>query len=332
MKMDHNFGKIKEEAGSADVNFNFTNTGKIPLIIQGVEASCGCTTPEYSREPVLPGKTGFIKVSYNPEQRPGAFSKSITVTANIPKTVRVLTIAGEVIPKALNLNDLFPIDFGKIRLSSDELSFVRIKDHEIKRDTIRIYNPGTSSVSVNFKNIPPHLTIKTIPEILLPKSKGIFVITFDASKKPEYGFAYNRIFMAFNGEENYTDPLKVRATIEEDFSKLRTADLENAPKIEYNTKVFDFKEIAEGKTAEYTFWVMNKGKKDLLIRSVTTSCGCTTGKPSSNTIVPGGSAELKVTFDSHQKVGMQNKIITVISNDPSHSTTLLRIIGTVKSN
>ena len=113
VKMDHNFGKIKEEAGAADFNFNFTNTGKIPLIIQGVEASCGCTTPEWSQEPVLPGKTGFIKVSYNPEQRPGAFAKSITVMANIPKTVRVLTISGEVVPKALNTKDLYPVDFGK---------------------------------------------------------------------------------------------------------------------------------------------------------------------------------------------------------------------------
>ena len=332
VKMDHNFGKIKEEAGPANFSFNFTNTGSIPLIIQGVEASCGCTTPEWSQEPVLPGKMGFIKVSYNPEQRPGAFSKSITVTANIPKTVRVLTIAGEVIPKALNLNDLFPVDLGKIRLSSDESSFVRIKDHEIKHDTIKMYNSGDAPVSLKFKNIPAHLTIKSIPEVLQPKTKGILVITFDASKKPEYGFASNRVELSFNNEEKYSSALKVSATIEEDFSKLTAADLENGPKIEYNSRVFDFKEIIEGKAAEYTFIVMNKGKKDLILRSVTTSCGCTTGKPSSNTIAPGGSAELKVRFDSHEKVGMQNKIITVISNDPAHSTTLLRIIGMVKSN
>ena len=330
VKMDHNFGKIKEEAGAADFNFNFTNTGKIPLIIQGVEASCGCTTPEWSQEPVLPGKTGFIKVSYNPEQRPGAFAKSITVMANIPKTVRVLTISGEVIPKALSTKDLYPVDFGKIWLSTEELSFVRIKDHEIKSDTIRIYNPGSSPVSVNFKIIPPHITIKTIPEVLKPQSKGVFLITFDATKKPEYGFSANRIYLSFNGEEKYNDALKVSATIEEDFSKLSDADLENAPRIDYNSRVFDFKEIPEGKTVDYTFIVMNKGKKELIIRSVTASCGCTTGKPSSNTIPPDGSTDMKVSFDSHEKVGMQNKIITVISNDPAHSTTLLRIIGTVK--
>lgn len=329
-KMDHNFGKIKEEAGAADFSFSFTNTGKIPLIIQGVEASCGCTTPEWSQEPVLPGKSGFIKVSYNPEQRPGVFAKSITVTANIPKTVRVLTISGEVIPKPLAINDLYPVDFGKIRLSSGELSFVRIKDHEIKTDTLKIYNPGNSAVSVDFKIIPPHLTIRKIPEVLQPKSQGLFVITFDAAKKPEYGFSTNRIYISFNGEANFYSSIKVSATIEEDFSKMSSLDSENAPAIEYSSRVFDFKEITEGETADYTFIVMNKGKKELIIRSVTASCGCTTGKPTSNIIAPGGSTELNVSFDSHEKVGMQNKIITVISNDPAHSTTLLRVIGTVK--
>ncbi len=331
-KMDHGFGKIKEEAGPAVFNFQFSNTGTIPLIIQGVEASCGCTTPEWSHEPVLPGKSGFIKVSYNPEQRPGTFTKSITVTANVPKSFRVLTISGEVIPRLQGTNDLFPVDFGKIRLSMSELSFVRIKDHEIKTDTIRIYNPGSLPVSVNFKIIPSHLTIKTIPAILQPKSNGFFLITFDATKKQEYGFITNRIYLSFNGEEKYDNALKVSATIEEDFSKLSATDLGNGPIIEYNSRVFDFKELVAGQTADYTFVISNKGKKELIIRSVTASCGCTTGKPVSNIIPPGGTTELKVTFDSYGKTGMQNKIVTVISNDPEHSTTLLRVIGTVKGN
>ncbi len=329
-KPDHSFGQIKEEAGPASFNFKFTNAGQIPLIIQGVEASCGCTTPEWSQEPILPGKSGFIKVSYHPEQRPGAFNKSITVSANIPGTYRVLTISGEVIPRIPDIINLFPVDFGKIRLSSGELSFVRIKDHETKSDTIWIYNPGASPVSVDFKIIPPHLSIKTVPALLPPTSKGFFLISFDATKKPEYGFITNRIYLSFNGEEKYHDAIKVSATIEEDFSELSAEDMKNAPRIDYNSRTFDFKEIPEGQTVEYTFIVMNKGNRDLIIRSVTASCGCTTGKPASNTIAPGATTELKVSFDSHDKTGIQNKIITIVSNDPEQATTLLRVIGTVK--
>jgi hypothetical protein len=122
----------------------------------------------------------------------------------------------------------------------------------------------------------------------------------------------------------------VSATVEEDFSKLNAAELANAPQITYNTRAFDFGEIPEGKIAEYTFIIMNKGKQELIIRSVTASCGCISGHPASNTIPSGGETVLKVAFDSHEKSGMQNKIITVISNDPVHATTILRVIGSVK--
>ena len=283
-KMDYNFGKIKEEAGPANYDFKFTNSGKIPLIIQAVEASCGCTTPQWSKEPILPGKTGFIKVSYNPDRRPGVFTKSITVNANVQKSPYVLTITGEVVPKTLRSEDLYPVDFGSIRLKSGELSFVKIKDNEIKTDTLHFYNPGTLAVSVNFKIVPPYISIKTIPSVIQPKSKGFFLITFDANKKPSFGYVMNRIYLSFNGDQKYNNAIKVSAIIEEDFSKLSAPDLANAPIIEYNSRTFDFGEIPEGKKAEYTFKISNKGKKALIIRNVTSSCDCTTGQPTSNTI------------------------------------------------
>lgn len=98
-KTEHNFGTIKEEIGAVSTRFEFTNTGNSPLIIQRVAASCGCTTPSYSREPVLPGKKGVISASYSTVARPGTFYKSIRVYTNVPDTVFVLRIKGNVIPK-----------------------------------------------------------------------------------------------------------------------------------------------------------------------------------------------------------------------------------------
>ena len=98
-KNTHDFGTIKEEIGSVTTEFEFTNTGKSPLLIQRVSASCGCTTPSYTNEPVLPGKTGKITAKYSTVARPGAFNKTITVYTNVPDTVYVLTIKGDVTPK-----------------------------------------------------------------------------------------------------------------------------------------------------------------------------------------------------------------------------------------
>lgn len=98
-KTEHNFGTIKEEIGAVSTQFEFTNNGNSPLIIQRVSASCGCTTPSYTKEPVLPGKKGTISATYSTVRRPGTFNKTIRVYTNVPDTVYVLTIKGNVTPK-----------------------------------------------------------------------------------------------------------------------------------------------------------------------------------------------------------------------------------------
>lgn len=99
VKNEHDFGTIKEEIGAVTTKFEFTNTGNSPLIIQRVSASCGCTTPSYTREPILPGKKGAISAKYSTVRRPGTFNKTIRVYTNVPDTVYVLTIKGNVTPK-----------------------------------------------------------------------------------------------------------------------------------------------------------------------------------------------------------------------------------------
>lgn len=98
-RKSHNFGTIKEEMRAVTTQFEFTNTGDSPLIIQRVRASCGCTTPTFTKEPILPGKTGTIDVKYSTVSRPGNFRKNITVYTNVPDSVYVLTISGSVTPR-----------------------------------------------------------------------------------------------------------------------------------------------------------------------------------------------------------------------------------------
>ncbi len=103
-KTTHDFGKIKEQDGLASVTFTFTNKGDAPLVINRVQAACGCTTPTWTREPILPGKTGTVTAAYNPQSRPGSFIKTISVFTNASGNATVLTIKGDVIPKPAVMN------------------------------------------------------------------------------------------------------------------------------------------------------------------------------------------------------------------------------------
>jgi uncharacterized protein (DUF58 family) len=95
----HDFGKI-EEGTQATFTFEFTNTGTAPVVISNAQASCGCTTPDWTKEPVMPGKTGKVTASFNSQGRPGNFSKTVTVVSNSEAPQIVLSIKGEVNPKA----------------------------------------------------------------------------------------------------------------------------------------------------------------------------------------------------------------------------------------
>ena len=78
----HNFGLVAEEKGPVGCIFSFTNTGNAPLVITNATADCGCTTPSYTRETVEPGAKGEVRVSYNPEGRPGTFVKKVRIYSN----------------------------------------------------------------------------------------------------------------------------------------------------------------------------------------------------------------------------------------------------------
>jgi len=97
-KDTHDFGLIAEGT-QAGYEFKVKNIGNQPVLIASVQPSCGCTTPDWTKEPILPGKTGLIRTLYNSTGRPGPFHKSITVTSNGATATQVLYIKGEVGPK-----------------------------------------------------------------------------------------------------------------------------------------------------------------------------------------------------------------------------------------
>ncbi len=328
-KVQHNFGTFKEELGTQTVSFGFKNEGTVPLILNNVQASCGCTTPEWTREPVAPGAKGIIKVSYDPRNRPGVFNKTIRVSSNADNGDVVLTIQGEVTPRARTIEEDYPNEIGPLRAKTNHMAFAPIKETEIRKDSIEVVNNSNQQVQLSFKTPPPHLSTIIRPAKLAPKQKGYVVVTFDASKIKAYGFVMHRIYLNIDGQDDYRNSFAVSTTLEEDFSKLSAKELQEAPIVKYDNESFDFGDIKTGAKVEHTFNLKNEGKRDLIIRDVKSSCGCTAVSPSKNVIPSGESVPLKVVFDSTGKSGRQNKTITVITNDPKNPTTMLRIVSNI---
>ncbi len=92
----HNFGEIKE-GEKVMHTFRFKNTGSNPLKVENVKASCGCTTPRWTKEEVAPGAEGMIEVEFNSQGRAGVARKTVTVTTNSEPRNKILSFTGEVV-------------------------------------------------------------------------------------------------------------------------------------------------------------------------------------------------------------------------------------------
>lgn len=96
-KMKHDFGVIPDNK-KVYTSFTFTNTGKEPLLIYSAEATCGCTVPEWPKEPIPPGESGKIEVAFDPDGKKGEHSKTVVIKANTEPSTTVLIVSASIVP------------------------------------------------------------------------------------------------------------------------------------------------------------------------------------------------------------------------------------------
>jgi hypothetical protein len=325
----HDFGTIREEDGKVTTKFEFVNTGSSPLIIQNVRATCGCTAPDWTRQPVPPGGKGFVATTYNPAGRPNSFSKYLYVDANTNQGSLRLTIKGEVTPKPRTIEDDYRYEMSGLRLKANHLAFGNV-NHSNKKDYgLEVINNTDSPLNLGVQRLPAHLKVEFVPAVLKPGEKGMVKATYDAALKNDWGMVIDRVNVTVNGSYERGHSLVVSANIVEDFSALTPEELEKAPVVNVDAPEVNFGTLQQNEKFEHDFVLTNNGSSTLFIRKIKASCGCTAVQPEKKQIEPGESVKIKTVFNSAGKRGNQNKNVTVITNDPKHSSLILRIKGEV---
>lgn len=325
----HNFGDVKQENGPAKVTFEFTNTGKLPIVITDVQTSCHCTTPQYSKQPVPPGAKGFIDVVYDAASV-GQFSKTITVTSNAANSPVVLNINGNVVEKQNSVEEQYPQQIGDLRINNSYLNLGNVYNNEIKTQNINIINTTLKdmTIDVDSQYTSNFVTAKIEPPVLKPNQTGLIEVSLDGSKVNDWEYVNGILALKVNGQQYSARPIQISAIINEYFTD---EQIKNAPKMSFEENTFDFDTITEGQVIEHVFRFTNVGKSDLLIRKTSTTCGCTAVNLSNDHISQGRTGEIKVTFNSAHKSGQQIKLITIIINAPDPDRKqILKINGFVK--
>ena len=329
---EHDFGKFKEEAGRQTYDFTVTNTGTDPLVIQNVVASCGCTTPNWTKQPIPAGGTGKITANYDPKDRPGPFSKTLSVYSNSKPEVVVLIIKGEVIPHEKTVEELFTFPVGAVRFESNHLAFTNTKKTEKKIRVMPIINTSDAPVKVEFTGVPAHLELKANPETLKTGQKGLVEGTYDAAKNAGWGNVNDMVKIVLNGVTQENVYYYVSANLIEDFSSLSKEDLENAPVFKVVSTTVDLGKIKGNTQNDVEFKFTNAGKNDLILRHIRSSCGCTAVQQGNQGvgIKADESGSIKATFNSGSYKGKVTKAIYVYTNDPKNSEIVLMLNAEVE--
>ena len=325
-KVQHDFGRVNEDGGTVSHNFTFTNTGTAPLIINNVVTTCGCTTPEYSRQPVRPGDKGFITVGYDVKGRPGAIDRTIAVHTNTTPPTTNLRIVGSVVAVDRHPSEAFRHQMGALRLSDRHISFNKMFTYEKPTLQITAFNPGPDPVRISFANLPAHITAEARPASIRSGERASIIVTYDAARKRDWGFVSDQIGLILNDNRSDEHRLTVTATIEEDFSRWTATQMQNAPIISLDRHVIEAGRVRKGEQKSFQVRLTNNGRGALAIRKVDTGAGglLTVNAPSD--INAGASANMTVTLNSGAgQNGELNRTITLITNDPRNSQITLRL-------
>ena len=334
-KTDHDFGKINEGDGKVTTIFTFKNEGMEPLVLSNVRASCGCTTPKWPREPIEPGQTGEITVTYNPNGRPGRFTKTVTITSNATEPTTRVTIKGEVIPKPAKPVDNYPVKMGELSLKTRDVNFGKVNDHATKTYEIEYANQTDHEITVAIlpaKGQETFLDAVVTLEKVKPNETGKVQIAMTTENTGKYGPQDGSFLIVVNGKQEVSDDYKIfiTAEVEEDFSKLTPEDHRNAPILDI-AAVVNVGTIAAGKAGKRTITLTNVGADPLKIRRVLNNSKEVKATISKNELKNGKSAQLKLEVAAAGlEPGAYSRQLTIISNDPAKPKFVVTINWTVE--
>lgn len=207
-KKVYNFGKINEKEGKVSHLFRFTNNSNMPIAITMVDASCGCTTTEYTREVIRPGKSGMVKVTFNPAFRPGHFSKEVRVLLNNGRFYVRCWVEGNVVGYLHPVTEDFPYAFGRgLYMSLALLPFSSPGVGQTASLRLGIANDTDKPMAVTFTRHPNNHVLKMPNLIKLTAKERRYV---DVSYTFYREYAYNRfiwLHVSVNGKP--VKPMKV---------------------------------------------------------------------------------------------------------------------------
>lgn len=327
------FGTFPEADGYVTHSFRFTNTGDASLVILNAKVTCGCTTPEYTREPIAPGKSGEIKVTYSASGRPGKFSKYVIITTNSVSPETILTIKGDVKGTDKPAEDSYTYNVNGLKLKTLHIPIGDIYNGETKSYDVEIKNDSRETLTVKAGKLPEYISVTVTPSVLQPKENGKITVTYNTGKLKDWGYQNEEFLINIDNGNGKPAAKKMTlfANVQEDFRTVPFDKLAKSPKISLSSPSLHFGEISDVQNTDKSVEINNTGKSTLLIRKISSVSQVITAKADRESVKSNGKCKLTVTVNPEKsRSKILNERITIITNDPENPVTYLQVTASFR--
>ena len=331
-KVVHNFGDILLGSGPVSCAFTLKNTGTKPVVIYNVTTTCGCTDVDWTKEPIRPGKTGSVSVTYSNDEGPYPFDKSLTMYISDLKKPVILKLRGVSMEKPKPLEELYPVTYGSLALRENINKVGNLEQNSQKSEAVMVANLSKSPIKVSFTDISDNLKVAVTPNPI--PARGTAEMTFTVTSDKElWGKNHYWAAPVINGK-TYTSnqgdkKIGFWAFTKEDFTKVTPEEKRNSARPTFKESTYSFGKIKKGQkvTAEFTF--KNDGKTPFEVYKVDADADIVcNGVPKA---APGQSVTFKVELDtSVLPKGEALTIVTLTTNSPLRPIVNLFIAGYIE--
>lgn len=351
------FGDIFTDQGPVSATFTFTNISSKPILLLSAVASCGCTDVEWTREPVQPGKTGKVDATFDNNDGPYPFDKTVTVYVSDVKKPIILHLRGTAHENAKPLTETYGLKIGNMGIKNLEVKVGNLSQRETKSGNIVIANVGITPMKVEFEDVSEGLTVDVFPNPVPAKSTANLNYSIKASRdrwgKNWYyatpvidGRRYKAIGKLPAKEQSeseevfYSEPntrlaigkseIGFWAVTKENFATLPDDYKKDMANPTFTKSTLNFGKLASGAKTTLTFEYTNKGKMDSKFFKLDADCSNVTVKEMADT-EPGKKGKIVVELDTKGMPKGENIIaLNLFTNSPFRPVISLQIAGTIQ--
>lgn len=319
------FGQINEVDGIVTHVFRFMNVSDETVQLDIISTSCGCTTTEYSTDPVIPGEYGEVIVHLSPARTEGKIFREVEIFTKGRKSYDHLSLFADVIPMPMGINELYPHELaGTVRTNNKRCNFGYVPLGTTATKAVAIANNGDKPVRLSVVTTGNRngMTV-SCPETIEPQQSANFHVTYTVPDNDKcYGMARDSIWIVADGQKA-AEPFVVTALRIE---KLDKSDDAPKPVMQIEPSYVDFGVKAEGRIFKQSITIRNTGNADLIFRNVEACTGTATGLKSGTVIGPGKSVKVTVSI-SNSKYPHDTTMgsINLTTNDPTRPFRELRL-------